>query len=131
TRGGLHVLVEKPMALEVEDCEAMIQAAEQHHVKLMVAYRLHFDPANLRALEIVRARKLGELRAFSSSFGMKVRDGDIRLRRATGGGTLWDIGIYCINAARHLMGEEPTEVFAYTASESRHGEVDGLAGVLM
>jgi len=113
---GKHVLCEKPMALSVQDCDTMIEAARGTGVRLMVAYRLHFDPVNLWAVEVARSNQLGEIHAFTSSFATPVRAGNIRVRRETGGGTLWDIGIYCVNAARYLFREEPVEVFARTSS---------------
>lgn len=111
-RAGVHILCEKPMALDEDGCREMIDAAESAGVRLMVAYRLHFDPANLRAAQIVRSGTIGDPRYFSSAFSVPVRDpSDIRLQRETGGGTLFDIGIYCINAARYLFRDEPTEVW--------------------
>lgn len=111
-RAGVHILCEKPMALDEDECREMIEAAESAGVRLMIAYRLHFDPANLRAAEIARSGTIGEPRYFSSAFSVPVRDpSDIRLDPATGGGTLFDIGIYCVNAARYLFRDEPTEVW--------------------
>jgi predicted dehydrogenase len=115
---GLHVLCEKPMAVTARDCEAMIRAAVAANVKLMVAYRLHFEAGNLEAVQQARRGALGDLRFFSSDFSMQVREKNIRLKRAKGGGPLYDIGIYCINAARATLGEEPHSVFA-TATRSR------------
>lgn len=113
---GIHVLCEKPLAVTERDCEAMIHAAERNDVRLMTAYRLHFEEANLRAVEIVQSGRLGEPKLFDSTFTMQVKDGDIRLNpRAEGGGVLYDIGIYCINAARYLFQAEPERVFAMTA----------------
>jgi predicted dehydrogenase len=109
---GLHVLCEKPMALTVPDCLAMMEATEQAGVRLMIAYRLHFEPANLRAIDLVRKGKIGEPRLFTSMFSHMVRPRDIRMRGETGGGVLFDMGVYCINAARHLFGGEPIEAFA-------------------
>ena len=120
-RAGVHVLCEKPMAVTEEDCLAMIRAAEASHVKLMVAYRLHFEEANLKAIDLVQSGKLGEPRLFDSVFTMTVKEGDIRLNpREQGGGTLYDIGIYCINAVRHLYGAEPMEVMAFSANCGDH-----------
>src|SRR5688572_5092511 len=65
---GVHVLCEKPMATSVADCEAMLAAVQAANVRLMIAYRLHFEPANLEAIEIARSRKLGDLRLFESVF---------------------------------------------------------------
>ncbi len=113
---GVHVLCEKPMAVTEEDCEAMIDACDRNGVKLMIAYRLHFEEANLRAVELVQGGRIGEPRIFNSVFTMDVKEGDIRLNpRDQGGGTLYDIGIYCINAARYLFEDEPEEVLALTA----------------
>jgi predicted dehydrogenase len=132
-RAGVNVLCEKPMALTEKDCQAMIRAADRGGVKLMVAYRLHFEAANLSALEAVRSRAIGDPRVFDSVFTMQVQEGNIRLRRATGGGTLWDIGIYCINAARYLFRDEPEEVFAYTANigEKRFREVEEMTSAVL
>ena len=116
-RAGLHVLCEKPMAVTTRECEQMIQATERAGVKLMIAYRLHFERANLEATRIVRSRKLGEIRYFDSQFSMQVKRGNIRLDCELGGGPLYDIGIYCINAARAAFAAEPTHVWA-TATNS-------------
>jgi glucose-fructose oxidoreductase len=116
-RAGVHVLCEKPMAVTEEDCLAMIRAAEENGVKLMVAYRLHFEEANLKAIDLVQGRRLGEPRLFHSVFTMQVKQGDIRLNpRDLGGGPLYDIGVYCINAVRNLYGAEPMEVVAFSAN---------------
>ena len=114
---GVHVLTEKPMAVSEEDCLAMIDACDGAGVKLMVAYRLHFEEANMKAVELVQSGRLGDPRIFNSVFTMQVREGDIRTNpRAVGGGTLYDIGIYCINAARYLFEDEPVEVIAQAAN---------------
>jgi predicted dehydrogenase len=116
-RRGVHVLCEKPMAVTEEDCRSMIRVAEENQVKLMIAYRLHFEEANLRAIDLVQSGKLGDPRLFDSVFTMTVKEGDIRLNpRELGGGTLYDIGIYCINAVRNLYGAEPMEVVAFSAN---------------
>jgi predicted dehydrogenase len=133
-RVGVHVLCEKPMAVTVKDCQAMIDVARENHVRLMIAYRLHFQRANLKAVELLEAGRLGDPRIFSSDFTMQVQDQDnIRLRKERGGGTLYDIGIYCINASRYLFREEPEEVVAFTANngERRFREVEEMTGALL
>ena len=95
------------MAVSVSECEQMIAAVRENGVKLMIAYRLHFEEANLRAVKVAQSGQLGDLRTFNSSFTMQVEEGNIRLKRALGGGTLFDIGIYCINAAHIFFKTSP------------------------
>jgi glucose-fructose oxidoreductase len=116
-RAGIHVLCEKPLAVTARDAERMVEATEKAGVLLMTAYRLHFERANLSAIELVRSRKLGEPRFYVSGFSMDVRAGNVRLEaEENGGGPLYDIGVYCLNAVRHLFRAEPEEVFAARAS---------------
>jgi glucose-fructose oxidoreductase len=110
---GVHVLCEKPMAVTADECEAMIEAARENRVKLMIAYRLHFEESNLSAIELIKKKKIGDARIFESVFTQAVPDKNIRLSpREKGGGPIYDIGIYCINAARYLFQAEPEVVSA-------------------
>jgi predicted dehydrogenase len=130
---GLHVLCEKPLAVSVLDCERMIDACERNGVKLMTAYRLHFERCNLEVAEIVRRKRIGEARWFDSQFSMQVKPGNIRIDRELGGGPEYDIGIYCINAARYVFAAEPTEIWA-TATNSgdkRFNEVPETVHAIM
>ena len=115
-RAGVHVLCEKPMAVTVRECRQMIDACRRNRVKLMIAYRLHFEEINLKAVDLVRRGRIGEPKFFNSSFAMTVRTNDIRTKKKMGGGTLYDIGVYCINAARYLFRAEPTEVVAISVN---------------
>jgi predicted dehydrogenase len=130
---GIHVLCEKPMAFETTECEAMIAAAEKGGVKLMVAYRLHFERGNLHAISIVNSGKIGEARIFTSAFSQQVKQGNSRLKGQIGGGPLYDLGIYCINAARYLFKAEPQEVFAWNlgADRKRFNEVPEMTTCLL
>ncbi|MCO5399664.1 Gfo/Idh/MocA family protein [Ralstonia soli] len=109
---GIHVLLEKPMATSEADCEAMIEAARNGNAKLMIAYRLHFEPATLAAIEFVRAGKLGRIRAFSAMFSQSVAPSNHRASHGYWAGPVSDMGVYPINAVRNLFGEEPVEVSA-------------------
>jgi glucose-fructose oxidoreductase len=132
---GVHVLCEKPMAVTAEDCYAMIHAARQNRVKLMIAYRLHFEAGNLKAIALANSGKLGDLRLFMSEFAQDVTDTNIRVRESVsrGGGPLYDMGVYCINAARYVFRSEPIEVSAVAASrpQSRFARVEEMISAVM
>lgn len=90
----------------------MIDACEERELKLMIAYRLHFEEGTLAALDVVRSGRIGEPRLFSAFFTHVVRGGDIRRDPAEAGGASYDLGVYCINAARNLFDAEPLSVMA-------------------
>lgn len=126
-RAGVHVLVEKPIALDANEAERMKVVCEESDVKLMVAYRLHFEGATLDAIDRVASGTIGRPRFFSTTFAMQVEAGNIRTRAERGGGPLLDLGVYCVNAARALFRAEPTEVSAMSAtraSDARFAEID-------
>jgi len=116
---GIHILCEKPLAPSEEDCRAIIKAAQNGGVKLMTAYRLHFEEANLEAVRICEAGDLGDVRIFQSVFCQQVEAGNVRLAQDSrhGGGPLYDMGVYCINAARYLFRAEPVEATAFRSEE--------------
>lgn len=132
-KAGKHVLCEKPLAVTQEECHRMIKAARQGNVKIMTAYRLHFEPLFLEVLDIVRSGKIGEPRYFSSNFSMHAKPGGIRTQRELGGGTLYDLGIYCVNTARLMFGAEPTEVQATSIDGARSNmpEIDEMTSAIM
>lgn len=109
---GVHVLCEKPLGISEEECRRMIEAARESGIKLMTAYRLHFEPANLEVIKLIEHGRIGEPRFFSSTFGYQVKPGNIRTSAERGGGAIWDLGVYCVNAARYLFRADPEEVFA-------------------
>jgi glucose-fructose oxidoreductase len=133
-RAGVHVLCEKPMAVTSAQCERMIAACQEHHVKLMIAYRLHFEEANLSAIDLIQKGRIGEPRFFSATFAMQVKKENIRTKRARGGGPLHDIGIYCVNAARYFFRAEPMEAVAMAATrkgDDRFREIDEQVSAIL
>lgn len=125
---GVHVLCEKPLAVSAAECRRMADACAENDVSLMVAYRLHFDAATLEALEIARSGQLGALRMFSSFVSRVVDPDDSRRDPALGGGVTFDLGVYCVNAARHVFDLEPTRVVA--AAVERLGTDDTVSAIL-
>ncbi|TXM66033.1 Gfo/Idh/MocA family oxidoreductase [Methylobacterium sp. WL103] len=125
---GLHVLLEKPMATSVADCEAIIAAAERGNARLMLAYRLHFEPGTLDAIERVRAGAIGEPLVFSATFGQHVATENHRAHRGYWAGPVPDMGTYPINAVRNLFSDEPVEVHAHGAR--RPGSPYGFHGTV-
>ena len=125
---GVHVLCEKPLATSVADAEAIAAACVRAGVELMVAYRLHFEEGTLSAIELVKSGRIGDPRVFESVFGHTVRPGDIRTRADMGGGAMFDLGVYCINAVRNLFQAEPTLVFA--SSQMKEGVDDTTTAIL-
>ena len=132
---GVHVLCEKPMAPTEEACQRMIDACRENDVRLMIAYRLHFDEANMEVAQKIEEGAIGQPRYFTSTISQDVQAGDIRLAPIEeGGGTVFDMGIYCINAARYLFRDEPTSVFATSASrqgDDRFSDCDEMTHAVL
>ena len=118
-QAGKHVLCEKPMAVTSAECRQMIDAAKKADRKLMIAYRCHYEPYNKEAIRIARAHELGPTQMILADAGFAAGDpAQWRLHKAlSGGGSMMDIGIYALNAARYLTGEEPTEVNAMSFTD--------------
>jgi predicted dehydrogenase len=113
-KAGKHVFCEKPMEISVERCQKMINDAKAANRKLAVAYRCQYEPNNLECIRIARAKELGDIKIVEATFNVSIgAPGQWRLKRAlAGGGALMDVGIYALQAARYLTGEEPVEVTA-------------------
>ncbi len=126
---GKHVLVEKPMATTVEDARRMIETCRNAGVRLMVAYRKYFDPASLALRKIAASGKLGRLVAMHSAFTIMVGKKAPAWhfdRRLSGGGSLMDLGVYCVNTARWIVGRDPVEAngYTWTTNPERYREVE-------
>jgi predicted dehydrogenase len=121
-KAGKHVLCEKPMSTSVNDAKAMIAACDQAKVKLMIAYRLHYEPTTRRAIQLVRGGALGKVQSIVSANGFPESAGEWRLDKAlSGGGPLLDVGIYCLNATRYLTGEEPAKFAGFCSTIDQDG----------
>lgn len=109
---GYHVLLEKPMEVTVEDCQAIIDAQKKSGAKLMIAYRLHHEPGTLDVIDRVRKGDFGDARLFSSIFTQDLQPDNHRAKQGFDAGPIPDMGTYPINAIRNIYGLEPTEVTA-------------------
>ncbi len=133
-QAGKHIMCEKPMANTPKDCQAMIDACRKAGRKLMIAYRAQYEPYNLAAIAIARGpqKELGKLKVIVADHGRNLDPSDPadkwRINKAlAGGGSLPDIGIYSLNAARYITGEEPIEISAMmysTPGDPRFREVE-------
>ena len=113
---GKHVLCEKPMANSVADCRRMVDACRQNRVRLMIAYRKYFEPGSVALKKLVSSGKLGRLRHIFSTYTeivdpVKAKNWQLNPQVA-GGGSLMDIGIYCVNNMRWLAGSSPLDATA-------------------
>jgi predicted dehydrogenase len=128
-QAGKHVLTEKPMANTPAECQQMIDAGRKANRKLMVAYRCRYEPYNQEAIRVARSNELGTTKVILADAGFNMGDpNQWRLKKdLAGGGSLMDIGIYALQAARYLSGEEPKEVNAMmysTPGDVRFQEVE-------
>lgn len=127
-KAGKHVICEKPMAVNAKEAQEMVDACKAANVKLLIGYRMHFEP---KTLEIIRQRNAGDfgkIKFFQGLSGFKIGDPtQWRLnKQLAGGGAMMDIGIYAVNGARYMVGEEPIWV---TAQEVKTDPVKFKEGV--
>ena len=130
-KAGKHVMCEKPMAISVAECEAMIAACKAANRKLMIGYRCHFEATNIAAMRLAKQPDTGKIRYVRSEHGFNAGDPKAwRLRKAlSGGGSLMDMGVYSLQAARYMTGEEPVAVTAREStdrSDPRFHEVEDM-----
>ncbi|WP_217895034.1 Gfo/Idh/MocA family protein [Sphingobium sp. Z007] len=117
-QAGKHVMCEKPMATSVAECQAMIAACKKAGTKLMIGYRSRFEPHNRLAIDLARSGHVGPTRLITAEHGFPIKPDQWRLDKPlSGGGSMMDIGIYSLNAARYLTGEEPVEVTAVESTD--------------
>lgn len=129
---GIHVLLEKPMATSVEDCKAIIEAQQRSNAQLMVAYRLHQEPATVEMIERVRRGELGTPIMYTAAFGQDVDEGNHRAKHGYWSGPVPDLGLYPLNEVRHLFGEEPTRITAQgIRTPGRHFDFDDTVAVTL
>lgn len=115
---GKHVICEKPLALNAKEGQEMIDACKANNVKLLVGYRMHFEPNTLEIIQKRDAGEFGKVLFFQGLSGFRIGDpNQWRLdKKLAGGGAMMDIGVYSINGARYMVGEEPIWV---TAQETK------------
>jgi glucose-fructose oxidoreductase len=128
-KAGKHVMCEKPMAVSVKECQAMIAACKRAGKKLMIGYRCHFEATNLEAVRLAGSGAIGKRKYVRSEHGFVQPNPDMwRLKRAlSGGGSLMDMGVYSLQAARYMTQEEPIAVYAHEStdkSDPRFQEVE-------
>ncbi|MDN3667953.1 Gfo/Idh/MocA family oxidoreductase [Echinicola jeungdonensis] len=124
---GKHVWCEKPMALNVQECEEIIEACALNRVKLCIGYRMQHEPNTRQIREFVRNDNYGSLQVIDASAGyFDGRSGHWRLDKSMGGGAMYDMGVYPINNARFISGQEPVSVMAYKSAfrPNKFHEVD-------
>jgi predicted dehydrogenase len=127
---GKHVLCEKPLANSVEDCRRMVEACNANHVYLMTAYRKYFEPGSVALKKLILSGKLGQLKHIFATYTEHVDPSKAKHwqlnQKMAGGGSLMDIGIYCVNTMRWLAGSSPLDATAstWTKDPNRFREVE-------
>jgi predicted dehydrogenase len=111
---GKHILCEKPAAITVEETKSMVDVCKQNNVLFMEAFMYQFHPQHERVKEIIQSGEIGEVNLMRSSFSFYLDQAakNIRLNQELGGGSLYDIGCYCIHASRYILEKEPKQAYA-------------------
>jgi predicted dehydrogenase len=121
---GIHVLTEKPLEVSAQKCTEILNAARASTAKLMVAYRLHFEPGTLDTIDRVRSGELGDVHLFASTFAQPVDPGNHRAHSGDFAGPVLDMGPYPVNAARYIFGDEPIEVVSAAGTKHPQSNFD-------
>ncbi|WP_421382295.1 Gfo/Idh/MocA family protein [Bacillus salacetis] len=133
-RKGKHVLCEKPAALTAEDVKEMAEVCRINNVLFMEAFMYQFHPQHRRVKELIEEGAIGEVRHMRSAFTFKLdfekNSQNIRLNKDLGGGSIWDVGCYCIHSTRYILGDEPAEVYVKGTLHDQFGVDTKAAGIL-
>lgn len=119
-KAGKHVICEKPMAITAKECQNMIDACKKANKQLAIGYRLHYEPFTKEVMRLGQEKVFGAVKFIESSDGFRSGDpNQWRLKKSmAGGGPLMDVGIYAVQGARYVTGEEPTSVTAQFAPKT-------------
>jgi predicted dehydrogenase len=122
---GKHILCEKPAALNTREAEEVIETCKKNNVMFMEAFMYQFHPQHQRVKEILISGEIGEVNIMkvSLSFYLKNQNENIRMRPELGGGSLYDVGCYCIHSIRNILNTEPNRIFA-SQQKDVEGQVD-------
>ena len=122
-RAGKHVICEKPMAITVEECDAMIAACRDAGKMLSIGYRLHFEPYNIEMMRLGPGKTFGDIKKIIAAHGLANTEGWRLDKTLAGGGPLMDVGIYCVQACIYTTGMQPVAVRATGGKENRPGKI--------
>ncbi len=113
---GKHVWCEKPMAMTADECQTMIDACKKNKVQLTIGYRMQHEPNTQEIIRYGRQKVFGQVKFVTASAGFRAGwkswDDNWKMQREKGGGAMFDMGVYSLNAARYAVGEEPIAVVA-------------------
>ncbi|CAH0994904.1 Glucose--fructose oxidoreductase [Emticicia aquatica] len=130
-KAGKHVIVEKPMAITAKDCQEMIDACKKAGVQLAVGYRLHFEPYHKELKRLGQEKVFGQVRLIEVSLGYRLGGENPKdwhlVKEFSGGGPLMNLGVYCVQSSRYVLGEEPISVsaqFAPVTNKTLFSEVE-------
>lgn len=130
---GKHILVEKPIALSIQDAEEMFEACEKHGVLLMEAFMYQFHPEHAFVKALIQSGELGDIQLMRSAFTFNIgenADNNIRMNPELGGGSIFDVGCYCLHSIRYLLDTEPKEIYVQGHIHPEHGVDMSAQGVL-
>jgi D-xylose 1-dehydrogenase (NADP+, D-xylono-1,5-lactone-forming) len=130
-QAGKHILCEKPLASNAAEAEAMAAAAKEANVLLAEAFMYRFNPQIQKVKQMIADGAIGKVNMVNASFSFAMDgDTDIRLDKSLAGGSLMDVGCYCIDSTRYLLGEEPLEVKAFADIGAKSGVDETMVGLM-